>query len=411
MMTMIRLMNEVLNFQQAGISAFKAWQHPYEAIVGFNDSHRDNRYLEAEAQKAKQILLDPEWESAFRDAEANAFLQGSVTFYFEENMDIFAYRQRTANVLHIFNKDGVIDELAKDYLLIRAVLCRNFDWTGIKKNMTNINITNRGADRHLRNLTIWNTNVEVKRLFCQLLDCTSDKERETLLATVAEEHHELLLRTDGYWTDAARHNLQTLYNRLHSEKEMHVMRWLYWHNEIKMMGVWINGDGTGSLYKGHVNSMMLTSERHKIIPMVLDKYKDKFAFVYADQRQADSLAHFGNYSGTDISLLSQRIDFLGTVRLKLTFLAYGSLYIDVIDDAKAMALFERYKRESGGDNIFDRYGHDIADTEGQLSFYMDNGEKCNHVNFIPNACSMPLKNLFHIMDVAYEVLSDENEKN
>lgn len=407
--TLTCLLNEALCYQPKGDTAFKAWEHPYKAIVGFNNSRRDNRYLESEALKASLILQDPRWEEAFRIAETDVFMQGSVTFYYEEGMDISLYQHRTENVPNVFNKDGVVEELAKDYILIRAVLCRNYDWRGMKKNTTNINITNRGADRHLRNITIWNTSTEVKRLFCQLLDCATPEERVNLLKNVAEEEHKLTLREDGYWTDEALVNLQTLYNRLHSEKEMQVLRWFYSHSEIKMMGVWINANGTGCLYKGPVNCIMITTERHKVIPAVVERYKDTCDFQYMDSRQVDTFEHFKNYSGTEISLCSKRTVFPDNVRLKLTFLAYGPLCIEVIGEAKAKTLFNTYKEIYNVANIHDRYGHDIENADGKLSFYMENAKNCYRVNYIANACTMPIEDLYHILDVAYEVLSKEEE--
>ena len=408
--TLTRLLNEALHYHPNEDAEFEAWKYPYEAIVGFNNSRRDNRYLESEAQKASQILQDQCWEKAFREAESDDFMQGSVTFYYEKGMDIAVYQRRTENVPHVFNKEGVVDELAKNYLLIRAVLCRDYDWRGMKKNMTNINLTNRGVDRHLRNLTIWNTNPEVKRLFCQLLDSESMEERVDLLEKVAEETHELILRQDGYWSDEAMVNLQTLYNRLHSEREMHVLRWLFSHAEIKMMGVWMNGNGTGSLYKGPVNCMMITTERHKVIPAVVERYKDTFDFQYADGRQVDTLEHFKNYSGTEVSLYSKSTALSDKVKLKLTFLAYGPLCIEVTGENKAKELLEAYKLMYGSDNIYDRYGHNIADADGKLSFYMENAECCYRVNYIADACSMPIEKLYHILDVAYEVLSKKQEE-
>lgn len=408
--TLTRLLNEALNYQPSDDKDFKAWEHPYEAIVGFNDSRRGNRYLNNEATKARQIWQDKEWKDAFCQADTNDFMQGFVTFYYEEGMDIDVYRKRTENVKYVFGKSGVIDELAKNYLLIRAVLCRDYDWTGMKKNMTNINITNRGADRHLRNLTIWNIQPEVKRLFCALLDCETSEERIALLEKVAEEDHELILRTDEYWTDEAKANLRTLYRRLHSEKEMKVLRWLY-DKGFNMMGVWVNGNGTGSLYKGHVNSIMITSDRHKVISAVFEKYKDSLGFKYADERSVEAYKKYGNFSGNEIVLYSKDGALPENTRLKLVFLAYGPLCVEVIGKSDtAQKLFAAYKNLYGTNNITDRYGHNIADGDGNLSFYLDNGRECYRINYIPDACTMPAEKLYHILDMAYEVLSRETEK-
>lgn len=409
--TLTRLLNDALCFQPEGDNLFCAWQHPYEAIVAFNDSRRDNRYLDNEATKARQILKDDEWKEAFCLADTDPFMQGFVSFYFEEGMSASAYRNRTNNVKYVFNKGGVADLLAENYLLIRAVLCRNFDWMGIKKNMTNFNITNRGADRHLRNLTIWNTQPEVKRLFCQLLDCQTVTQRISLLESVANEAHNLVLRSDGYWNDEAKENLQCLYNRLHSIDEMQVLSWLY-DTGINMMGVWINADGTGSLYKGSVNCIMITSNRHKVIPSVVERYKDIFHFSYADDRPLNALTHYNVFSGSEVVLYSSPDALPCNIRLKLIFLAYGQLCIHVLGSSeKAKALYEAYKTQSGKDNLCDRNGNNIEDADGNLSFYMDCATECYRVSYVPDACTMPINNLYALLDVAHHILSNEKEEN
>lgn len=409
--TLTRLLNDALCFQPEGDNLFCAWQHPYEAIVAFNDSRRDNRYLDNEATKARQILKDDEWKNVFCLADTDPFMQGFVSFYFEEGMSASAYRNRTNNVKYVFNKGGVTDLLAENYLLIRAVLCRNFDWMGIKKNMTNFNITNRGADRHLRNLTIWNTQPEVKRLFCQLLDCQTATQRISLLESVANEDHNLVLRSDGYWSDEAKENLQCLYNRLHSIDEMQVLSWLY-DTGINMMGVWINADGTGSLYKGSVNCIMITSNRHKVIPSVVERYKDIFHFSYADDRPLNALTHYNVFSGSEVVLYSSPDALPCNIRLKLIFLAYGQLCIHILGSSeKAKALYEAYKAQWGKDNLCDRNGNNIEDADGNLSFYMDCATECYRVSYIPDACTMPINNLYALLDVARHILSNEKEKN
>lgn len=409
--TLTRLLNDALCFQPEGDNLFFAWQHPYEAIVAFNDSRRDNRYLDNEATKARQILKDDGWKNVFSLADTDPFMQGFVSFYYEEAMSASAYRNRTNNVKYVFNKGGVVDLLAENYLLIRAVLCRNFDWMGIKKNMTNFNITNRGADRHLRNLTIWNTQPEVKRLFCQLLDCQTATQRISLLESVANEDHNLVLRSDGYWNDEAKENLQCLYNRLHSIDEMQVLSWLY-DTGINMMGVWINADGTGSLYKGSVNCIMVTSNRHKVIPSVVERYKDIFHFSYADDRPLNALTHYNVFSGSEVVLYSSPDALPCNIRLKLIFLAYGQLCIHVLGSSeKAKALYEAYKAQWGKDNLCDRNGNNIEDADGNLSFYMDCATECYRVSYVPDACTMPINNLYALLDVAHHILSNEKEEN
>ena len=407
--SLTRLLNDALNYHPDNNTDFKAWKHPYKAIIGFNESRRDNRYFTNEAIKAKQILDNKDWEEAFREAESDDFMQGFVTFYYEKGMDINLYKNRTENVKNVFCKSGVKDELAQNYLLIRAVLCRSYDWSGIKKIGTIINITNSGADRHLRNLTIWSTQQEVKRLFCQLLDCKTQEERIKLLENIAEEEHDLTLNTDESWTDEAKGNLQTLYNRLHSEKEMQVLQWLYSKNintPIKLMGVKIDNNGRGSLYKGSVNCIMISTNRHKVIPDIVEKYKETFGFEYKDARSVDAYNTYGNYSGDIIVLYSKVL--AENIQLKLRFLDYGSLSVEVIGSSKkAKQLFDGYKTSYNKEDITDQNGNSIADENGKPILSFDNSLKCYCVNYIDNACSLPIDDLYNVLNIANKVLSKE----
>ena len=408
-LTLMRLLNDALCFQPANDSAFHAWQHPYEAIVAFNDSRRNNRYLAAEAIKARQIFADKQWEKAFREAEANAFMQGSVTFYYEQGMDIDVYRRRTANVNIVFTEDGVTPKLAHNYLLVRALICRDYDWSDVKKGSSIYKITNSAADRHLRNLTIWNNHAPVRRLLCQLLDCHSDDEMVTLLDEVAEEEHQIFLCDGEYWNEEARKNLQTLYTRLHSEKEMKALQWLY-KTGIHPMGVWIERNGTGGLYTGRVNCMRMTSQRHKAIPLVVKHYEDKLGFEYSDSRFVESYNEYGNYSGDDIILCSRPGLLPGNLRLNLRFLAYGSLYVGVFGSDAAKRLFNTYLILYGIENIKDVDDHNIAYNDGNLNLYTSKGVQYHMANFVYHVCDKPIEELYKIIDIAYDVLSKEKEQ-
>lgn len=123
------------------------------------------------------------------------------------------------------------------------------------------------------------------------------------------------------------------------------------------------------------------------------------------ERQTDSLKHFCNFSGSNIVLYSQAA-LAGGARLKLTFLEYGSLCIDVFGADKAKELFDAYCKMYGTTNIHDRNGKDIADTNGSLNFYKENDENCYRVNFIADASSSMdnINQLCKLMDEACNVL-------
>lgn len=97
--------------------------------------------------------------------------------------------------------------------------------------------------------------------------------------------------------------------------------------------------------------------------------------------------------------------------LKLTFLNYGSLCIDVISTGeKAKELFDTYKNFYGTENIIDQNGHAITDKDGKPGFYLDNSRECYRVNYIDNACSMPIEDLYNVLDKTYNVLAKKEEE-
>ena len=109
---------------------------------------------------------------------------------------------------------------------------------------------------------------------------------------------------------------------------------------------------------------MITSNRHKVIPYVVERYKDIFHFSYADDRPLNALTHYNVFSGSEVVLYSDPDTLPDNVRLKLIFLAYGQLCIHVVGSGKkAKALYEAYKAQKGNDNLYDRYGNNIEDAD------------------------------------------------
>jgi hypothetical protein len=302
-----RLLADYLNYND-GASLPHTWERPYETITSFcNTRRQSNRYLEAEAMKARLILDDEHWEDAFVEAESDPFMTGSCTFYHQKGMSIDRYRKRTSHVPMLFNAKGVADPFRKDYLLMRAVLCRNYDWSSIRREQWAFVISNDAANRYLKILTIWNDAEPEKNLFSRLLDCSTTDEMKNVIQEVCREDHELILR-DDQWNKEETANLQLGYQNLYKETNMNVLAWLYTisHKAVgKAVGVWVRRDGVCSLYKGSVNNMLLTTHRNVMIPKVIEDTKDGFDFQYYDGRQKESLDKFRNYSGDDICFLSK----------------------------------------------------------------------------------------------------------
>lgn len=368
--TLTKMLQEIIDLTIEG-ETFEAYKNPLKAIVEYNKTHRENRYLAAEATKAEQVLEEEKWDSVFASAEKDAFTQGSCMFYYEKGMDIENYKLRTSRVGLLFDKDGVTPPLATDYLLIRAVLCRNYDWTSYRKSAYNFNITNSSIDRYLRNITIWNDNQEVKGLFCELLDCDNTENIKEKIYEIIKEKHTVIFK-EGYWSGDAYNNLNKSYERLFKEEEMQPLKWLYNLGE-RAMGCWLYPDGTISLYKGNVNCMFLGFERHKYIRNIMDSFKDKLGLYFDDGRQFDNYQRFGNYSGDNVKITSSADILPHNTRMKLWFIPNGSLTILVSNKTAALNLYNRYLSAYGEDIAIDFNGNSIKDDEGNLSYLYDGG--------------------------------------
>ena len=340
-----RLLTDYLNYNDEE-SLPRTWEQPYETITPFCNTRRpSNRYLEAEALKARVILEDKNWEKAFVEAESDPFMTGSCTYYFQEGMCIDSYRKRTLNVPKLFNSKGVAEAFRKDYLLMRAVLCRNYDWSSIRRDQWAFVISNDAANRYLKILTIWNDTEPEKDLFSRLLDCSNIDEMIGLIQKVCEEDHSLILR-NNQWNKEETANLQLGYQNLCKETNMNVLAWLYTIS-YKAVGVWVRRNGICTLYKGPVNNMLLSTHRNVMIPKVIEGTKNCFDFQYYDGRQKESFDKFRNYSGDDICFFSKG-KLPNDYQLDIYFRSDNLLRLATPNLELAEAIYERFKDSDSG---------------------------------------------------------------
>ncbi len=359
--TISRQLREILDIDNAT-------NEPYNAIVSYNSTHRDNRYLAAEAEKAKRVLDEPEWNDAFVEAEKDTFTQGSCMFYYQQEIDIETYTKRTKNVALVFDENGVSGRLSENYLLLKGVMCRNYDWSAFRRDTYNFTITNKGANRYLRNLTIWNDNKEVKRFFCELLDCNSIDEMVEYISQVVQENHQVVFNPKQFDNQCSEDNLNKVYRRLYKENEMKAMQWLY-SSGIPSIGVYYHRDGKASLYKGNVNCFYLGNERHRYVTRLCGDFKQQFDFQFTDTRQQDDYAKFGNYSGNALIVFSKDDILPQQTKLQIIFYNDDAIAISTNNVDFANKLFEEYRSFLGVDNFKDLSGKDIMEDGRLTSFF------------------------------------------
>ncbi len=404
--TLARMLDSILYPAKTDPDLFKPTKNIREAIIAYNQSHRNNRYLESEALKAELILNDnrgKDWEDAFMQAERNIFMQGSCTFYYQEGMDVETYRCRTMNVEKLFDANGVLEPFADGYLLIRAILCRNYDWSTLNKNAWGFTITNSGAGRYLRNLTIWNYNDDVRDFFCHLLDCNCEEDMLNYIETVLMEDHELVLKP-GSWAIDVKEKLNKVYRRLYQETEFQALKWLYSLSE-RSMGCYFYSDGNASLYKGYVNCMFLGIERHKYIPAIIDAFKSKFDFVFVDERQNNVFSSYRNYSGDYVTIKSEIKTNGGTCNTLIRFHHNDSITIMLSDESISRDVFQSYLAYHDVNNINDYNGNPIQDTDGKLLMLYEAGIAYYKVNHIQNSDKYKTDDLIDIIQILYDKLT------
>lgn len=400
--TLTRLLIDILNYESPSTDK-KTWQDPYLLLVEYNDNYRNNRNLQAEADKAEQILADERWENVFCEAEANEFMQGSVTFYYEKGMSLDEYRLRTRNVSMLFDANGVTESFKKDFILMRAVLCRNYDWSSFRKNVINLNVTNKASNRFLRILTIWNDFPPVKKLFCQMLSMKSIEEMLYFLDLVTKEDHELILK--DYWEENLKAKANIAYRRLYKYDEMKTLVCLS-NMGIDPMKMYLYTNGLIFIYKGPVNCMSLSTERHKYLPKMIDSVNDLYGFEYTDVRTYENLKKYGNYTGHYVTLKSKEGVLPNHCIVKLESDYYDNMGIYVTDEKAAYAVYEYFLKRANVTNIKGTNDKFICDEEGRLNFHADGGRKFFSVNYIRHIDMMQdynelteiMKEIWHIIN-------------
>lgn len=391
--TLTRQLKEILDIEE------DAYRKPHQAIVSYRDTHRDNRYLDAEAEKAGKILSDSTWNEVFAEAEKDPFLQGSCMFYYQPNIEIEAYKSRTQKVKLIFQENGITEPFAKNYLLMRGVLCRNYDWSSYRQRTTNFTITNRSADRYLRNLTIWNDNAEVKRFFRELLDCADVESMKHFIQQVVKEEYTVTYNEKQFNDENAKEYLNKVYHRLFKEEEMQPLHWLY-AKELPAIGVYFFSNGRAALYKGHVNKFHLGNERHKYASAVIKEFEKKFDFQFADERQKENFDKFKGYTGEILTVSSKEGILPNNCILRVNFYSSDTIDLSINNQECANHLFEAFKQYH---MVEDQTDKEIMG-DGKLSSFFVNGQEHFNVNVIHNADRLGTEKILEIFELAYDTI-------
>ena len=367
----------------------------YLRLLDYIDSSKgdSNREFREEAAKIQRIISDngwqekSPWEEAFKEAEKDPYMTGSVAFYLDEDTDVATFRARTARVPLLFNAKGIEPRFRHDYLLWRAILARDTDWSTFRLDSYIIRITNDvSGNRLLKTRTVWNEAAAVRRLFRELLDKTTIEEMAAHLDLVALESNAILF-PDNWNEETCSLSEEGLNVLRASGQNGGAMGWLTLTLKSvgrDTMGVWLSQDGVMALYRGSVNCLYLNNHRDKFIPDLEKTLTDSgFTVSYMDQRAKDNYDRFDLYSGDVIEILASRplqeetameeketTDTPRKEEYLLYFSSHFGLYVYAASEEAAARLTGKFDAAGGSREVYDENGYRKTYTALSRLFYL-----------------------------------------
>lgn len=269
-------------------SAKGATSGNFYSALATSDFRSENRQFREEVIKAREMFSDnayrnfiPEWEEAFKSAEANPVFKGSVLFFLTEKTPAGSYTDFTARYLKMCElfrkKDGITEDYRENHILIRAILSQLTKWSSFGNQFITEYDEN---NEYLKNLLV--SKPSVRALFCSYFDnkeATDDSRtlkeylNDKIRAAVPDEN-----QSEGF---------KKLFQRLVTDEAApHIFDWMQ-EREIDRGGrnrfqiienrssLMINMPST------RLDRIVLDTDRHLMIPMLVDKY----SMTYCDRNQ------------------------------------------------------------------------------------------------------------------------------
>lgn len=269
-------------------SAKGATSGNFYSALATSDFRSENRQFREEVIKAREMFSDnayrnfiPEWEEAFKSAEANPVFKGSVLFFLTEKTPAGSYTDFTARYLKMCElfrkKDGITEDYRENHILIRAILSQLTKWSSFGNQFITEYDEN---NEYLKNLLV--SKPSVRALFCSYFDnkeATDDSRtlkeylNDKIRAAVPDEN-----QSEGF---------KKLFQRLVTDEAApHIFDWMQ-EREIDRGGrnrfqiienrssLMINMPST------RWDRIVLDTDRHLMIPMLVDKY----SMTYCDRNQ------------------------------------------------------------------------------------------------------------------------------
>lgn len=229
----------------------------YKNFPTSTNSSSSTNAVEEERKKINFIKLDPNWESAFIEAEKHLFFRGSVGFLITDGMSISDFEQRTKIANILFEEKGISENYRKEHILLRALISQYKDFKQIKDRcFTDID----EKEHYLKKMLASDTIVrEALSKWCSLND---ENALESELKMAIEK-------------DSTMKNSSNLFEtKMHEElyKDAALQNWMQANGAIKFAYYWQN---CYYVYrpKSWYDWIMVDSYRDEIINELVKSYK------------------------------------------------------------------------------------------------------------------------------------------
>ncbi|MBO7598567.1 MAG: DUF262 domain-containing protein [Bacteroidales bacterium] len=263
----------------------------YDALAQWKDD-RENRAVLEEVEKAKCIVEDNNWLSAFEEMERHPYFKGMVLFFYRSGMSLEQYKHNSVLAAEMFDETGISSLYRKTHLLIRAIASQLSSWEDLNETY----ITERAeSNKYLKNILA--SNVKVKNMLADVLskeDITAVK--QSLVNCIANAS------AFEPWPGATyveREYCNMAFNRICNDQRLY--DWIAddeQSNKNVFRVYWYKGHITFAVPRKMYARVALDTERAKVAYDIASKYELHFD----DYNQRIMFQKYGDSYGNEIWL-------------------------------------------------------------------------------------------------------------
>ena len=313
--------------------------------LALGDFFSRNQQFREEIEKAKEMFsydgamtFDSSWEEAFAEAERHPFFKGSVLFFFTPRAGNSGnFTKRYEIIKELFDGNGVSEKYRKEneHILIRAIISQINYWTNGLENRYITEVNER--EKYLKILLT--SYKEVRKMICGYFD--NDVQKPII------DYFKNDIIANAKPNDNEEEGFGMLFKRLvNDESSPALFDWIHKiEKDKKRFRIQKNRDSfLINVPASWYDRIILDTERHKIIPELIDNYK----MEYDDVNQKNMMESNVKDSFGWAIFISKRIDNY-KLQLKFNEWKWVDFFVYGPEPNKIAALFgiEDLKRIEG----------------------------------------------------------------